>query len=568
MPEPHDVIVFGPGAMGLVLARYFFKDGQSVGIVGKERWADLLGEKGALFIRYKAGNVEEKDLCTPNKNFQFYGDQESSLEALSERGLSKEGLILLSSKTPNLEEVLDLAERVIDSKSNQRILMIQNGIYPELRVQRRLSEKFDGISSRLASGIVMANMAITDFTNPTISYGIAGIILGSWEDFEIKKDTILAVENILKRATYGRAEVAIAADQDDYRLKRFEKAALNGANVLSTLFKTKVGGILDNPNLNLTMREKLLESVKVARAEGMDMDELKLLKTAHHAYDVIVRNHYASMAQDLQMAISNPNRLLVTEIGDLDSAFAEIGESHRISTPFNKFYGGLMEDFTLAYNMLKSVDSRNGSSKATEFANEFLSSGRIIAGLEEKLSRLSPETLATNLYSRFQELKEKYLGQAKKEIPYSYSLETITGKPSLYILVVDDEKGTADIEAKNLRLQLRNYPEINKNYEIKVIPAYSAKEAIEVSRDKNVAVVLSDEVMPEMKGHEMAQHFSPYTSFVLYSGKASSEDRSAIRRIKTSEYLHKVIADTNEMTDAVIHGISKYEDSSYKGLMF
>ncbi len=571
MSEPHDIVIFGPGAIGLVLARYFHKDGHSVGIVGRKKWADTLGDKGALFIRKgKGGSIEEKDHCGPDihKRFVFYGDHNGVVGGLKERGLKDDGLLVLASKTPNLEEVLNLSKEVIIADSNQHVLMIQNGICPELRVQDSLKESYNGISNRLVSGIVMANMAITDFANPKIEYGLAGIILGSWNDFDLRKESILRVESMLNHALFGSGEVSIAADQYDYRLKRFEKAALNGANVLSTLFDVKVGELLDNPALNQTMREKLLESSGVVNTQKVDIDKTKLLKTARHVYDTVVRDHYASMTQDLHMALATPGRLLVTEIRDLDLAFDDIGRANGVSTPFNRFYGSLMEDFTLTYNTLKCLDAKDGTKRSEVFVRDFLDSSRGLADIQGRSLRITPEDLAHRLYESFQELKSRHLDDSNVPFPYNYNLEERAQKPTLYVLVVDDEKGNADINAKSLRLKLKRYSELVDKYDVKVETAYSGNDAVEFSKDKDVAVVLSDVVMPGMKGHQIRKYLPLRTSFVFYSARATAQDRSEIRRTGKDEFLPKIYTESDEITDAVVVGIDKYLDAVTKDAMF
>ena len=563
MSEPHDVVIIGPGAIGLALARYINKDGKSVGVVGRKKWVDVLGDKGIEFIRFKGESLEEKDHCYPNERFEFYSDDGNTLEDLKSRGLKDDGLIILASKTPNLEEIVGLAEGVIYPKARQKVLMIQNGIRPELRVQRRLKEQYDGISERLVSGIVMASMTITDFRTPTIKYGIANICLGSWEDFDIRKDSILAVENLLKRAAYGRAEVAVAADQDDYRLKRFEKAALNGANVLSTIFDAKVGDLFDHTLTNQTMRQKLEEAVRVANSEVIDIDINSLRKKAAYTYDTIVRKHFASMAQDLQIVRNNPEILLITEIEDLDLAFAEIGKSHGIETPLNLFYGGIMEDFTLAYNMLKCTNPE----RAEEFAKEFIETNRRSAGFEGEIGRTTIEKLTRQLENGLQELKGKYLGNLSKSIDYPYNLSDITEREKLNILVVDDEHGLARIHAKHLESMLKENAELRFIYDIAIRPAYSAQEAIDIAKENHIAVVIADEVMPGKKGHEMKPYFSPSTALIIYSARASENDRKEIRRSGCQEYISKQYHGIEEIADAALVGIRYYEEMKAKDLM-
>ncbi|MBI2670829.1 hypothetical protein HYX18_02540 [Candidatus Woesearchaeota archaeon] len=569
--EAHDLVVFGAGALGNVIARYQFLTGKSIGLYSRRSWADAVGEKGVEFVRGgSSGEILERDRLRQSERFTFYSDD--TQDQLRNRGLKPNGLVVLASKTPNLEEILQAAEAVIDPKRNQYILMIQNGICPEVGVEEILKRKYDdprrknnGVSDRLVGGVVMARMAISDYKNPTINYGIAEITLGSWNNFESKKDSMIEINDSLSRSLIGVATVGIATDQMSYRKVRMEKAAKNGANSVSALFNAKVGEILDNPVLNQTMRHKLEEAVAVARALDIPIDSDELMKSTRLDYDKKVRSHFASMAQDLQLAARTPGRMLVTEIDHLDLAFYRMGSPHGVSTPMYLFYGGLMEDFTCAYNTLKAVDSRNGSNKAKEFANEFLRTNRSLAGLEGTSSRISPESLADKVYESLQELKSIHLKDCKKDVGYRYTLEPRVEKPTLHILVVDDEKDNANITAERVKERLSKKTEITERYKVEVLTAYSALQAVEVSAGKNnIGIVVADVVMPEQRGYEMAERFPITTQFIYYSGQASLDDKMKIRRRPGSpEILMKPFEyGIEDLIDAITFRIEKYEQQT------
>ena len=94
------------------------------------------------------------------------------------------------------------------------------------------------------------------------------------------------------------------------------------------------------------------------------------------------------------------------------------------------------------------------------------------------------------------------------------------------ILIVDDEVDI--LELMKISFERRNYD---------VLIAKDGKEALEVMRGQNVAVVLSDMVMPNMDGIELLKRIKRrYTDIDVIMMTGNSTLDSAIEAIKIGAY--------------------------------
>lgn len=115
------------------------------------------------------------------------------------------------------------------------------------------------------------------------------------------------------------------------------------------------------------------------------------------------------------------------------------------------------------------------------------------------------------------------------------------------ILVVDDEKGICRNIAKILS---------KNNYE--VIPALSAKEALEKMSKESFSLLISDIVMPEMNGLELlklAKSQWPLTKVVMMTAYASTDTALKAVRLGALDYLPKPFT-PNELRSTVDKALS------------
>jgi DNA-binding response OmpR family regulator len=86
----------------------------------------------------------------------------------------------------------------------------------------------------------------------------------------------------------------------------------------------------------------------------------------------------------------------------------------------------------------------------------------------------------------------------------------------LCVLVVDDERPITDTLCQILR---------KAGYECKA--AYSATDALEILKDFTPQLIITDVMMPEMNGIEMAKAIRgrhPQCNILLFSGNAATQD--------------------------------------------
>lgn len=127
---------------------------------------------------------------------------------------------------------------------------------------------------------------------------------------------------------------------------------------------------------------------------------------------------------------------------------------------------------------------------------------------------------------------------------------TLTGFDKPYILFVDDEKQILEI----VKTQLRSHP-MSELYEIEV--AESGDEALETCQQlyeegNAVAVIVSDQIMPGMKGDELlvqAHRLFPDTKKILLTGQAGLE---AVTRTLNLASLYRYIAKPWEKMDLIM----------------
>ena len=113
------------------------------------------------------------------------------------------------------------------------------------------------------------------------------------------------------------------------------------ANSINAITRTKLGMIFEIPELKESLVAVVKESLNMARAEGIELDEEEriesLLKACEDGYD-----HRTSM----QLDIINGRK---TEVDFLNGKIIELGKKHNIQTPLN----------LLIYGLIKALESNH-----------------------------------------------------------------------------------------------------------------------------------------------------------------------------------------------------------------
>jgi YesN/AraC family two-component response regulator len=129
--------------------------------------------------------------------------------------------------------------------------------------------------------------------------------------------------------------------------------------------------------------------------------------------------------------------------------------------------------------------------------------------------------------------------------------------PMNKVLIVDDEAEYLEIYQSGLQ-----------KYEdrFEVLTALGGKEAIEVLKKENIAVLVTDLIMPEVGGLELLAHMTrnyPTTPCIVLTGYDSPELREIVSRKDILQYITKPI-DFNELAIAIIEGIDRLDEDAFK----
>jgi DNA-binding response OmpR family regulator len=111
---------------------------------------------------------------------------------------------------------------------------------------------------------------------------------------------------------------------------------------------------------------------------------------------------------------------------------------------------------------------------------------------------------------------------------------------SATLLVVDDNKGVLEF----LVLLLSKYG-------YKTIGVPSAMECIDIVRQRNVDLIISDIMMPEMNGLELCQELqklAPQTPIILLTARDDMATRAAAMDLGVSEFVTKPVNNSDLLT--------------------
>jgi two-component system response regulator HupR/HoxA len=131
---------------------------------------------------------------------------------------------------------------------------------------------------------------------------------------------------------------------------------------------------------------------------------------------------------------------------------------------------------------------------------------------------------------------------------------------NLGLLIVDDERGIVDSLTESFKGQMVVYP------------AYTPDEALEIFREKDIHVVLSDQRMPEMTGVELfakIKMINPLPIRILITGYS---DINVVIRGLNEGLMWKYVTkpwDPEELKNVVIAGARQYlKDSGHEELSY
>jgi len=240
--------------------------------------------------------------------------------------LQKQDLILFAVKAYSLEEAVKSTLPMIGK--NTYVVCLQNGLGISEVISKYVSREqiIEGVVWFPATMAKPGRIKLLTFYEQSI---LGGRFNGSQE---------YAKKLALLLTSAGIPTIASANISRDIWWKAIGIIAANSINAIT---RTKLGMIFEIPELKESLVAVVKESLNMARAEGIELDEEEriesLLKACEDGYD-----HRTSM----QLDIINGRK---TEVDFLNGKIIELGKKHNIQTPLN----------LLIYGLIKALESNH-----------------------------------------------------------------------------------------------------------------------------------------------------------------------------------------------------------------
>lgn len=367
-----DVVIIGAGTIGSVFSVLLHEKGYNVSVVDLENRINNI-KKDGIKIR---GNKNFDVLVS--ERFQAY-----TTDQINDVKIKDTGIVMIGVKTPYMHNVID---NLILLKSNCPVFMFQNGLQPEVRFKKMLTEKgYENISNKVVGGVLMG---YGNFDNDCIKYNFYDLKIGCWEDSE---DYSPNVGKVLETLSGLDFEIE-SFDYKDYKKKRFEKSIYNHANSITAFFGfDKIIELLNYPYSKYSIEKKIEESETIAKMEGLNLENI--MEKSMVVLTQKVPDHVSSMRQDFK------NSPIVTEIKDLDLAFYQLGLEHGYAAEYNQLYGELVDCFSKIFNEHYKRDKE----KSLKFKEEAIKNHK---ALLESESIKGADVLLKNLRGSYKLLTE------------------------------------------------------------------------------------------------------------------------------------------------------------------
>ncbi len=243
----------------------------------------------------------------------------------------KQDLILFAVKAYSLEEAVKSTLPMVGN--NTYVVCLQNGLGISEIISKYVSKEqiIEGIVWFPAAMVKPGHIKLLTFYEESI---LGGRFQRS-QEYAKKLALILTSAGIPTKA----------ADNISEEIWRKAIPIIVG-NPLNAITRKKLGVISEIPELNESLFAVAQESLKIARAEGIELNEERLGKSMYNALEKGYE-HKTSMLVD----IINKRK---TEVDFLNGKIIELGKKHNIHTPLN----------LLIYGLIKALEADDDASSA------------------------------------------------------------------------------------------------------------------------------------------------------------------------------------------------------------
>lgn len=298
-----NICIVGTGAIGSVFGDFLINAGYKVIFVEKNEAIIKQIEKNGLTISgVKEIHLNNVTIVPPGSIIQ------------------KQDLILFAVKAYSLEDAVKNSLPLIGK--NTKIVCLQNGLGISEIISKYVSKEqiIEGVVWFPAEMVKPGHVKLSTFYEESI---LGGKSSGS-KDYAKKLALVLTSAGIPTKAV------------DTISEEIWRKAIpIIAGNSINAITRTKLGIISEIPELKQSLYAVARESLKIAKAEGIKLDEEQLKKSMLNALEK-GNEHKTSMLVD----IINKRK---TEVDFLNGKIIELGKKHNIQTPLNLLIYGVIK---------------------------------------------------------------------------------------------------------------------------------------------------------------------------------------------------------------------------------
>lgn len=294
------IAIIGAGSIGSLFGGYLSERGLDVTLIGKKPTVDAMKKYG-LHIRGVSGDHHIK-IKTTHKP--------------SEVGVVD--LVMIIVKAYDTEQAIKDADPLISK--NTWVISLQNGLENEEIVAHIMG------TERVIRGVT-TNGAILEKPGKIIHTGAGETIIG-----RCYKPNHPEVDNIARIMSESGLPTSVTQNISGVV---WGKALVNaGINPLGALTGLKNGELLEIPEIVASMKELVLEGMKVAEKLDVNLIFDPVEKTLEVARETAQNKN--SMLQDIEKGKR-------TEIDFLNGAISRLGKKHSVPTPMNDLITALVK---------------------------------------------------------------------------------------------------------------------------------------------------------------------------------------------------------------------------------
>jgi len=326
------IVVFGVGAIGgfygTKLAHYINENNPEnlkLSFIARGETLRAIKTQGSKLFIKKGSFAEMQETILQGNNLDLY-------ESYSDLKLNPEELCVVFLCTKSKDTIAVSEEIKKNFHKNTLVVSIQNGVDNE-----------EKIASVLGSEYVIS--CLTNVAAETLEPGIYmqkgnyGLVIGELEENKGRlykaQERILLLERIFKEAgIHIKVSDCIVKDQ-------WAKLVWNASfNPMSVLHEATVGRLLENPEIKQRIFTIMKETIKVAKAQGIELDEQIAQDHLERTSALDWYDFRTSMLQDYQNNKS-------IEIDELLGIVVERADKYNVNVPeASKLYDALQAKLT------------------------------------------------------------------------------------------------------------------------------------------------------------------------------------------------------------------------------